>query len=106
MQSSLTATLGTIGATQIRFLYGFPFALTFLGAVVVAGHAVPGANETFLLFTAGGAIAQIFGTAALLSAMRERSFSVATAFGKTEAVQVAVFGLLILNEHLTVLKMI
>jgi drug/metabolite transporter (DMT)-like permease len=34
--------------------------------------------------------------------MRERSFSVATAFGKTEAVQVAVFGLIILGEALTV----
>jgi drug/metabolite transporter (DMT)-like permease len=33
--------------------------------------------------------------------MRERSFSVATAFGKTEAVQVAVFGLIILGEALT-----
>jgi drug/metabolite transporter (DMT)-like permease len=105
MQSSLTAQLGTIGATQVRFLYGFPFALLFLAAVTVAsGEAVPGANASFLAFTAGGAIAQIFGTALLLAAMRERSFSVATAFGKTEAVQVAVFGLVILGDVLTPLR--
>lgn len=27
IQVNLTATLGTMGATQIRFLYGFPFAI-------------------------------------------------------------------------------
>jgi drug/metabolite transporter (DMT)-like permease len=102
MQNSLTSSLGTIGATQVRFLYGLPFALAFLGIVTMAsGSAVPGPNERFLMFTGAGAVAQIIGTAMLLAAMRERSFSVATAFGKTEAVQVAVFGLIILGEHLT-----
>lgn len=105
MQSSLTVQLGTIGATQVRFLYGFPFALGFLAIVTLAaGQAAPGPHAEFLLFTAGGAVAQIFGTALLLAAMRERSFSVATAFGKTEAVQVAVFGLVILDDALTPLR--
>ena len=27
MQRELTATLGTAGATHVRFLFGFPFAL-------------------------------------------------------------------------------
>lgn len=105
MQSSLTARLGTIGATQLRFLYGFPFALAFLAIVtLVAGEGAPGPNARFLAFTAGGAVAQIFGTALLLAAMQLRSFSVATAFGKTEAVQVAIFGLLILGDVLTPLR--
>ena len=105
MQSSLTASLGTIGATQVRFLYGFPFAVAFLVIVTVAaGETPPAANARFLAFTGAGAIAQIVGTALLLAAMRERSFSVATAFGKTEAVQVAVFGLLLLGDALTVLR--
>jgi drug/metabolite transporter (DMT)-like permease len=105
MQSSLTSSLGTIGATQVRFLYGFPFALLFLAIVTIASaSAVPAPNERFILFTGAGAVAQIIGTAMLLAAMRERSFSVATAFGKTEAVQVAVFGLIILGEQLTWLR--
>ena len=29
MQRELTATLGTVGATHVRFLFGFPFALRF-----------------------------------------------------------------------------
>jgi drug/metabolite transporter (DMT)-like permease len=46
-------------------------------------------------------LAQIFGTAALLAAMHARSFSVATAFNKTEPVQVAVFGLVVLGDRLS-----
>ena len=30
MQRELTAALGTVGATHVRFLFGFPFALMFL----------------------------------------------------------------------------
>src|SRR5262245_8787672 len=102
MQSSLTATLGTLGATQVRFLYGLPFAVVFLAlAAAIAGTDVPAPTARFLTFTAGGAGAQIAGTALLLAAMRARSFSVATAFNKTEAVQVAIFGVALLGEHLT-----
>jgi len=33
MQRELTATLGTGGATHVRFLFGFPVALLFLVGV-------------------------------------------------------------------------
>lgn len=102
MQNSLTSSLGTAGATQVRFFYGFPFALLFLLIVIiVTDTAIPAINRSFLVFVGAGAIAQIFGTALLLAAMQLRSFSVATAFTKTEAVQVAVFGLVILGDALT-----
>jgi drug/metabolite transporter (DMT)-like permease len=102
LQNSLTSTLGTVGATQVRFLYGFPFALIFLLlAATMTGEPVPAINPTFLVFVTAGSVAQIFGTALLLAAMQLRSFSVATAFTKTEAVQVAVFGLLLLGDTLT-----
>jgi drug/metabolite transporter (DMT)-like permease len=102
LQSRLTATLGTLGATQVRFVYGLPFAAVFLAlATAFSGAAVPASSAPFLVFTVGGAVAQIGGTALLLKAMRERSFSVATTFNKTEAVQVAIFGVVLLGEHLT-----
>jgi len=105
MQISLTASLGTIGATQVRFLYGFPFALVFLALLTtVSQSTAPAPNLRFFAFTFGGAFAQIFGNSLLLAAMRERSFSVVTAFNKTEAVQVAVFGLLILGDELTLAR--
>lgn len=105
MQSSLTAAIGTLGATQVRFLYGLPFALVFLAIVTaVSGQAVPTPSARFGAIVAAAAVAQIFGTAFLLAAMHGRSFSVATAFSKTEAVQVAVFGLALLGEHLSAAK--
>jgi drug/metabolite transporter (DMT)-like permease len=60
----------------------------------------------FLAFTASGAVAQVLATALLLTAMHRGSFSVATALSKTEAVQIAVFGLLILGDHLTALRLV
>jgi len=71
MQSSLTASLGTLGATQVRFLFGFPFALVFLALVAAAARtSVPGPTATFIVYTSAGALAQIFGTALLLATMR------------------------------------
>jgi drug/metabolite transporter (DMT)-like permease len=105
MQRGLTASLGTLGATQVRFFYGLPFALLFLAIAVLATHAtVPASNARFLVFTAGGGLAQILATALLLRAMQQGSFSVATALSKTEAVQIAVFGLVILGDHITPLR--
>lgn len=102
MQSNLTATLGTLGATQVRFIYGFPFALAFLAvAASGSGEYVSAPTPAFLAFTTAGALAQILATATLLAAMRAGSFSLATAFTKTEALQIALFGLVILGERLT-----
>lgn len=104
MQRSLTATLGTVGASQVRFLYGLPFALLFLAAMVAAtGWSVPAPNGRFLLFVLSGSVTQILATVLMLAAMRERSFAVTTAYLKTEPVQVAVFGVAVLGDHLSLL---
>ncbi len=101
-QRSLTDTLGTVGATHVRFLFGFPFALLFLAAtVLVSGLAVPGPSWPFLAWTLGGAVAQIFATALMLAAMQDRSFAVTIAYTKTEPVLVALFGLLVLGDHVS-----
>ena len=101
-QRRLTETLGTVGATQVRFLYGFPFAILFLGLVrPLTGEALPLPGAGFALFILLGAGTQILATVLMLAAMRERSFSVVTAIIKTEPVQVAVFGLVVLGDQLT-----
>jgi drug/metabolite transporter (DMT)-like permease len=101
-QRRLTEQIGTVGATQVRFLYGFPFALLALAGVrLLSGEGVPAPNATFLLYVLGGAATQILATALMLSAMRERAFSVVTAYTKTEPVQVALFGLVLLGDPLT-----
>jgi drug/metabolite transporter (DMT)-like permease len=101
-QRHLTVILGTVGATQVRFLYGLPFALAFLPlALALTGESLPGPNPAFLGFVLAGALTQILATALMLAAMRERSFSLVTAYTKTEPVQVAVFGLVVLGDQLT-----
>jgi drug/metabolite transporter (DMT)-like permease len=101
-QRHLTEILGTVGATQVRFLYGLPFALLFLPLVLaLTGEGLPEGNAAFFAFAAMGAVTQIMATALMLAAMRERSFSLVTAYIKTEPVQVAVFGLLVLGDPLT-----
>lgn len=102
MQRRLTEVLGTVGAAQVRFLYGFPFALLFLAGMLLAtGEPLPGGGGRFAAFLLLGAVTQIAATVLMLAAMRERSFSVVTALMKTEAVQIAVFGFLVLGDRLS-----
>src|SRR6056297_612869 len=102
MQRSLTQTIGTMGATQVRFLFGLPFAIVFLVFVGFAtGERIPSPGPGFWGFALLGALTQIGATALMLAAMRARSFSVITAYVKTEPMQVAVFGLVFLGDPLT-----
>jgi drug/metabolite transporter (DMT)-like permease len=101
-QRELTATLGTAGATHVRFLFGLPFALVFLAVVLVAsGVALPAPSATYWPWVLQGAVAQIAATALMLAAMTDRSFVVVYAYIKTEPVQVALFGLVLLGDLLT-----
>jgi drug/metabolite transporter (DMT)-like permease len=101
-QRELTATLGTIGATQVRFLFGFPFGFIFLFCVLVAtGEALPQPSAIYFLWIALGAAAQTVATVLMLAAMNDRSFVVVYAYIKTEPVQVALFGLILLGDVVT-----
>ena len=101
MQRDLVATLGTRGATFVRFVYGLPFALLFLAVLSAAiGVWPPRPGAASLVWAATGGVAQILATGLLLATMQARSFVVATAYTKTEPVQVALFGALALGEHL------
>ncbi|MDE2601458.1 MAG: EamA family transporter [Bradyrhizobium sp.] len=107
MQRSLTGPLGTWGATNIRFLFGFPFSLIFFGVVIVAtGDAVPWPTSAFWPWLMLGALSQIVATGLMLLAMNDRSFVVTTAYLKTEAIQTAIFGFVFLSDHLTWLKVV
>ena len=91
-QRELTARLGTVGATHVRFLFGFPFALIFLIAVMIAlRQALPLPPPMFWAWVIDGALAQVAATALMLAAMNDRSFVVVYAYIKTEPVQVALF---------------
>jgi len=101
MQGALVGAIGAAGATQVRFIYGFPFACLFLSMVtLVTGEIPPAPNLMFFLYALGGAVAQIFGTAMMLWAISQRSFATGIAYTKTEPVLVALFSVIVLGDHL------
>lgn len=102
MQRELTRTVGMAGATLVRFLFGLPFGILFLGIVVLwTKQPLPEITPAFFLWALTGATTQIAATALMLMAMNERSFVVTIAYIKTEPVLVAVFGLAFLGDKLT-----
>ena len=101
MQHSLIGTVGTAGATHVRFLYGLPFACVFL-AVVASTGAIrdPQMGPAFWAWLTLGALAQVLATAMMLVLMQQRSFVVSTAYIKTEPVQIALYGFVFLGDRL------
>jgi drug/metabolite transporter (DMT)-like permease len=103
MQRELTTTLGTAGATHVRFLFGFPFAVVFLLVLLtVTGQSLPRPGLSFWPWVIDGMGAQMIATALMLAAMGERSFVVTIAYIKTEPIQVALFGLIFLGDALSI----
>jgi drug/metabolite transporter (DMT)-like permease len=102
LQRELTPRLGALGATLVRFLFGFPFALLFLGGLLVwRGAALPPVNAAFAGWTLLGAATQIAATALMLLTMERRSFVVTVAYLKTEPLLVALLGVMLLGDRLT-----
>ena len=98
-QRRLTAELGTMGATAVRFLFGLPFAALFLAALSrMTPLPLPG--STALAWAALGALSQISATALMLVTMKTRGFGVTTALIKTEPVTLALIGAILLAEPL------
>jgi drug/metabolite transporter (DMT)-like permease len=107
MQRQLTGPLGTWGATNIRFLFGFPFSVVFFAVVLaVTGDHVTWPTAAFWPWLLLGVLSQIIATGLMLLAMNDRSFVVTTAYLKTEAIQAAIFGFVFLGDHLTALRVI
>jgi drug/metabolite transporter (DMT)-like permease len=101
-QAGLTARIGTLGATQVRFLFGLPFAILFLALVSLGtGEAPPLPGPQALAYTAIGALAQIAAMALMLVTMKSHSFAVTTAWIKTEPVLVALLAAVTIGDPLT-----
>jgi len=100
MQRELIGSLGPAGASQVRFLFGLPFALLFFAvAALTTGAPLPAVGAPTVIWAAIGASTQIVATALMLAAMQRRSFVVVVAATKTEAAQVAAFSLVFLGER-------
>lgn len=101
MQRELTGPLGAAGATHVRFLFGFPFALIFFAIACATGAGIPATSPAFWGWIVAGAATQIIATALMLLAMTKRSFVVTIACLKTEPLLVALFGFAFLGDLLS-----
>jgi drug/metabolite transporter (DMT)-like permease len=103
-QRGLTGELSALGATSTRFVFGFPFALAYALAVFAAAETPrPAPTAAFFAWAALGGVAQIVGTAFLLHLFQLRNFGAGIAFSKSEVLQVALFGLLVLGDAISAL---
>lgn len=108
-QRSLTSTVGTMPATLVRFLFGLPLALLFLGLIYLVPATTPSLPDftpKYVVWIAIGAAFQIAATAALLLAMETRNFAVAVTLSKTEVLQIALFSTIFLAETPTALDLL
>ncbi len=102
LQKHLKAKLSDGGATYVRFFYAWPFAVVYCWALVhFGGYAVPEVNQTFLLYCLAGGVSQIVFTFLLLYLFSFHNFAVGTIYSKTEIIQVAFLGLILLGDELT-----
>lgn len=102
MQKSLTAQLSVNGATFARFFYGFPLAIAYLlGLHLAGGLEVPSPPPIFFAYCAVAAVAQIVATSLLIHLFSLRNFAVGTTYSKTEAIQTALFGIVVLGDPLS-----
>ncbi len=100
LQKHLSATkLSTGGATFARFVFAAPLAaLVMFGLVAIGGADLPRAGPRFLVFATLGGLAQILATSCVVALFAARNFTVGITFKKTETVQTAIIGLVVLGE--------
>ncbi len=106
-QKRLSEYLSPMATTLVRYLFGVPFAVCYLGIVAhgtvptVLSHSMD--SPRFILFASLASVSQILATAWLVQMFSFRNFAVATIFAKTEAIQTAVLGTLIFGVSLSIM---
>lgn len=99
LQKQINVDLSVHATTFTRYVYGFPLALLYVaGLTTLGGLDTPSPNHAFLIYCVIGGIAQIGATSALIAAFAQRGFGIGTAYSKTDTIQAAVFGVIILGE--------
>ncbi len=101
LQKQLKATLRTNSITFVRYFYGLPFVLLYLGLVAaLSGADPPAPNPRFLVGCLVAGVAQIAATSLLIHLFSYRNFAVGTTYSKTDVVQTAIIGVALFGESL------
>ncbi|MGM0583041.1 MAG: DMT family transporter [Pseudomonadota bacterium] len=102
LQKRLRDRLSVWGATAARFVFAAPLALAACAtALALRGPLPPAPGADFLAWSISGGLAQIGATALLVHLFSFRNFTVAGAFTKTEPIQTALIGVVLLGDRLS-----
>ncbi|MBN9676927.1 DMT family transporter [Salipiger bermudensis] len=94
--------LSSTGSTFARFAYALPAALLFTAAYLYAtGQGWPRLTLAFWLYAWIGALGQILATICVVALFRQRNFAVGITFKKTEVIQTAIVGFVLLGEAIS-----
>jgi len=107
LQKSLSmGTLSAGGATFARFFYSAPFAfLVAVGYLIWTGSAWPERGGLFWIYVLSGGLAQILATFFVVLIFATRNFAVGITLKKTETIQTALVGFVILGDRVSLLGM-
>lgn len=102
LQQYLTTRLSVEGATFVRFLYALPFIVLYVVLLNRVGDVpLPKPSATFIAYGVVGGITQIAATFCLIRSFALGNFAVGTAYSKTDTLQAALFGVLLLGERVS-----
>jgi drug/metabolite transporter (DMT)-like permease len=103
LQKHLKAKLSTAGASYVRFLYAMPFSILYCWSLnVYGGYPIPESNLLFWVYCFLGGLSQIMFTFLLVHLFSYRNFAVGTTYSKTETIQVAILGLILLGDQISI----
>ncbi|MBY6081383.1 EamA family transporter [Ruegeria arenilitoris] len=103
LQKSLSSVkLSATGATFARFAYSMPLVLLGLaGAIRLSGLPLPALPPLFWLYAAIGGLSQILATICVVALFKQRNFAVGITFKKTEVIQTAIVGFVVLGDRVS-----
>ncbi|MDG2404231.1 MAG: DMT family transporter [Paracoccaceae bacterium] len=103
LQKLLSASeLSSAGATFARFFYSAPLIVVLLGVYfALTETAFPATSLRYWIFALSGGLAQILATLCIVMLFKTRNFAVGITFKKTEVVQTALVGFVILGESIS-----
>lgn len=103
LQKSLsTVRLSAAGATFARFAYSAPLIVAALFIYLsVADRSLPPLSVLFWVYAVIGGLSQILATVCVVLLFKQRNFAVGITFKKTEVIQTALLGLIVLGDYIT-----
>ena len=97
-----TGVLSASGATFARFVYSAPIVALFVYLYArQSGQDVPSIHAGFAGYALMGGLAQILATICTVALFSMRNFAVGITLKKTEVLQTAIFGFVLLGERLS-----